>query len=316
MLWRTQRPHRSSAPRQQASWQSSRTQSRCPWWCHHHSRHSHLHPDLRQRHRQQRSPPHCLRRCRYRYLRWPAHLRRPSQPGPRPRQCPRRRRPTSGQASFQKPWQKPGTPPDRAWLRHGQSLHDDATRRAGSRPQTYPFVSYCLNLGHCPAAAPRHCAHCARVPPSGSPFPPEPNAYRRHAPRPRTRWEAIRLNLTDPGAPSDLRRDHPEPRGITVTGTAGDLHPDSPKRAGKPRIRASPHHHLGHRLLLSVWYHAKRPRTQAKPKVKAMVSDRKSCRRTLQEQPVSKLCQITGLIQHFVTISAIFENQRLIYLRF
>ena len=175
------------------------------------------------------------------------------QPGSRPRQCPRCPRPKVATAWYQKPWQKPGTPPDRAWLCRGQSLHDDATRRAGTRPQTYPFVSYCLHLEHCPAAAPRHRAHCARVPPSGSPFPPEPNAYRRHAPRPRTRWEAIRLNLTDPGAPSDLRRGHPGPRGITVTGTAGDLHPDSPKHAGKPRIRASPHHHLGHRLLLSIW---------------------------------------------------------------
>ena len=110
---------------------------------------------------------------------------------------PSRPRPKVAPAWCQKPWQKPGTPPDRAWLRHGQSLHGDATRRAGTRPQTYPFVSYCLNLEHCPAAAPRHRAHCARVPPSGSPFPPEPNAYRRHAPRPRTRWEAIRLNLTD-----------------------------------------------------------------------------------------------------------------------
>ncbi len=213
-------------------------------------------PDQRRRHRQQRSPPHCSRQ--HRQQRQQRHLlpprpRRPSQSEPRPGQCPRRPRPKVALAWCQKPWQKPGTPPDRAWLRHGQSLHTDATRRVGTRPQTYPFVSYCLNLGHCPAAVPRHRAHCARVPPSGSPFPPEPNAYRRLSPRPRTRWEAIRLNLTDPGAPSDLRRDYPGPRGITVTGTAGDLHPDSPKRAGKLRIRASPHHHLGHRLLLSIW---------------------------------------------------------------
>ena len=113
--------------------------------------------------------------------------------------------------------------------------------------------------------------------PIGVPFPPEPYAHRRHTPQPHARWEAIRLNLNDSGAPSDLRREHPEPRGITVTGTAGDLHPDSPKRAGKPRIRASPHHHLGHRLIPSICYHAKGPRTQAKPKVKAMVCDRKGC---------------------------------------
>lgn len=152
--------------------------------------------------------------------------------------------------------------------------------------------------------------------PIGVPFPPEPYAHRRHTLQPHARWEAIRLNLNGSGAPSDLRREHPEPRGITVTGTAGDLHPDSPKRAGKPRIRASPHHHQGHRLKPSICYHAKGPRTQAKPKVKAIVCDRKNRRRTLQEQPVSKLCRITGLIQHFATIYAIFENQRLIYLRF
>lgn len=166
-------------------------------------------------------------------------------------------------------------PPGRAWLRRARLRHGDEARHAGTRPQTYPFVSYCLHLEHCPAAAPRHRACCARVPPSGSPFPPEPYAHRRHTPQPHARWEAIRLNLNDSGAPSDLRREHPEPRGITVTGTAGDLHPDSPKRAGKPRIRASPHHHLGHRLKPSICYHAKGPRTQAKPKVKAIVCDRR-----------------------------------------
>lgn len=123
---------------------------------------------------------------------------------------------------------------------------------------------------------PHVIAHVAlEFPHRGPPFPPEPYAHRRHTLQPHARWEAIRLNLNGSGAPSDLRREHPEPRGITVTGTAGDLHPDSPKRAGKPRIRASPHHHLGHRLLPSKWYHAKGPRTQAKPKVKAIVCDRK-----------------------------------------
>lgn len=123
---------------------------------------------------------------------------------------------------------------------------------------------------------PHVIAHVAlEFPQSGSPFPPEPYAHRRHTPQPHARWEAIRLNLNDSGTSSDLRREHPEPRGITVTGTAGDLHPNSPKRAGKPRIHASPHHHLGHRLLPSKWYHAKGPRTQAKPKVKAIVCDRK-----------------------------------------
>lgn len=165
-------------------------------------------------------------------------------------------------------------PPGRAWLRRVQLRHGDA-RRAGARPQSYPFVSYCLHLERCLEAAPRHRACHARVPPSGSPFPPEPYAHRRHTPQPHARWEAIRLNLNGSGASSDLRREHPEPRGITVTGTAGDLHPDSPKRAGKPCVRASPHHHLGHRLLPSKWYHAKGPRTQAKPKVKAIVCDRK-----------------------------------------
>lgn len=166
-------------------------------------------------------------------------------------------------------------PPGSALPRRARLRHGDEARHAGTRPQTYPFVSYCLYLERCLEAAPRHRACCARVPPSGSPFPPEPYAHRRHTPQPHARWEAIRLNLNDSGAPSDLRREHPEPRGITVTGTAGDLHPDSPKRAGKPRIRASPHHHLGHRLKPSICYHAKGPRTQAKPKVKAIVCERK-----------------------------------------
>lgn len=164
-------------------------------------------------------------------------------------------------------------PPGRAWLRRAQLRHGDA-RRADARPQTYPFVSHCLYLERCLEAAPRHRACCARVPHRG-PLPPEPYAHRRHTPQPHARWEAIRLNLNDSGTSSDLRREHPEPRGITVTGTAGDLHPNSPKRAGKPRIHASPHHHLGHRLLPLKWYHAKEPRTQAKPKVKAIVCDRK-----------------------------------------
>ena len=166
-------------------------------------------------------------------------------------------------------------PPGSALPRRARLRHGDEARHAGTRPQTYPFVSYCLYLERCLEAAPRHRVCCARVPPSGSPFPPEPYAHRRQKPQPHARWEAIRLNLNGSGTPSDLRREYPESRGITVTGTAGDLHPDSPKRAGKPRIRASPHHHLGHRLLPSKWYHAKGPRTQAKPKVKAIVCDRK-----------------------------------------
>ena len=159
-------------------------------------------------------------------------------------------------------------PPGRAWLRRARLRHGDEARHAGTRPQTYPFVSYCLYLERCLEAA-HVIAHVALEFPIGVPFPPEPYAHRRHTPQPHARWEAIRLNLNDSGAPSDLRREHPEPRGITVTGTAGDLHPDSPKRAGKPRIRASPHHHLGHRLKPSICYHAKGPRTQAKPKVKS-----------------------------------------------
>lgn len=139
-----------------------------------------------------------------------------------------------------------GMPPGSAWLSPRATAPRRATRHARARPQTYPFVPHCLYLERCLEAAPRHRACCVRVPPSGSPFPPEPYAHRRHTPQPHARWEAIRLNLNGSGAPSDLRREHPEPRGITVTGTAGDLHPDSPKRAGKPRIRASPHHHLGH----------------------------------------------------------------------
>lgn len=60
-------------------------------------------------------------------------------------------------------------PPGRAWLRRVQSRHGDAARRARARPQTYPFAPHCLYLEHCPAAAPRHRACYARVPPSGSP---------------------------------------------------------------------------------------------------------------------------------------------------
>lgn len=122
---------------------------------------------------------------------------------------------------------------------------------------------------------PHVIAHVALEFPHRGPLPPEPYAHRRQKPQPHARREAIRLDLNDSGTSSDLRREHPEPRGITVTGTAGDLHPDSPKRAGKPRIRASPHHHLGHRLKPSICYHAKGPRTQAKPKVKAIVCDRR-----------------------------------------
>ena len=59
-------------------------------------------------------------------------------------------------------------PPGRAWLHRAQSRHGDA-RRAGARPQTYPFVSYCLYLERCLETAPRHRACCARVPPSGPP---------------------------------------------------------------------------------------------------------------------------------------------------
>ena len=175
----------------------------------------------------------------------PPRFRPAPWPESQPRKCPRRHRPTAGPAWFQRPSRRPGMPPGRAWLRRVQLRHGDA-RRAGARPRTYPFVSYCLYLERCPEAAPRHRACCARVPPSGSPFPPEPYAHRRHTPQPHARWEAIRLNLNGSGTSSDLRREHPEPRGITVTGTAGDSHPDSPKCAGKPRIRASPHHHLGH----------------------------------------------------------------------
>ena len=151
---------------------------------------------------------------------------------------------------------------------HGKSQERHQTAlgyAAGNRSMTTPRGALALVLKHIHLSPtvytwsiaqrlPHVIAHIAlEYPHRGPPFPPEPNAYRRHAPRPRARWEAIRLNLTGPGTPSDLRRDHPGPRGITVTGTAGDLHPDSPKHAGKPRIRASPHHHLGHRLLLSVW---------------------------------------------------------------
>ena len=173
-MWqKRQRPSARPAPkRQQASRRNCRTQ---PHHLRRHrpSRRPKLHPDRPQRHWYPCRPPRQHRSHRYRQQchRRPPRPRRPSQPEPRPRQCPRRPRPKVAPAWCQKPWQKPGTPPDRAWLRHGQSLHDDATRRAGTRPQTYPFVSYCLHLEHCPAAAPRHRAHCARVPPSGSPLP-------------------------------------------------------------------------------------------------------------------------------------------------
>ena len=97
-------------------------------------------------------------------------------------------------------------PPGRAWLHRVQSRHGDATRRARARPQTYPFVPHCLYLERCLEAAPRHRACCARVPPSGSPFPPEPYTHRRHEPRSRARWEAIRLNLNGSGAATRTSR--------------------------------------------------------------------------------------------------------------
>lgn len=124
-------------------------------------------------------------------------------------------------------------PPGSALPRRARLRHGDEARHAGTRPQTYPFVSYCLYLERCLEAAPRHRACCARVPPSGSPFPPEPYAHRRHTPQPHARWEAIRLNLNGSGAPSDLRREHPEPRGITVTGTARGLAPRFPQTRRK-----------------------------------------------------------------------------------
>ena len=148
----------------------------------------------------------------------------------------------------------------------------EARSRSSSNISICPPLSV---LGALPSGCPTSSRMLRSSSPIGVPFPPEPYAHRRHTPQPHARWEAIRLNLNGSGAPSDLRREHPEPRRITVTGTAGDLHPDSPKRAGKPRIRASPHHHLGHRLKPSICYHAKGPRTQAKPKVKAIVCERK-----------------------------------------
>ena len=87
-------------------------------------------------------------------------------PEPRPRQCPRRHRPTAGPVWCQRPSRRPGMPPGRAWLRRARSPHGGATRRACARPQTYPFVPHCLYLERCPEAAPRHRACCARVPPS------------------------------------------------------------------------------------------------------------------------------------------------------
>ena len=54
------------------------------------------------------------------------------------------------------------------------------------------------------------------------------------------RWEAIRLDIIQPRAPPDLRRFASAEVRDTVTGTAGDSHPDSPRRRLPPvRLRTT-----------------------------------------------------------------------------
>ena len=119
-------------------------------------------------------------------------------PEPRPRQCPRRPRPTAGPVWCQKAIAKArnATRPRLATPRAiAPWRRNEARLRSSSNISICPPIvctwSVALRLPHV-------IAHAAlEFPHRGSPFPPEP--YRTPAactPQPHARWEAIRLNLT------------------------------------------------------------------------------------------------------------------------